>query len=148
MLYMILYAICIIIRKKVIKLQYSKLNFGDGSCLISATCWGWVTNILCHYEGVGHDFLKNWVFISSGPPPPVYFDQPLNLVCSVRTASCGALFFLPCFHPQKEGKTKIHNLPYGPSTWLVRVVCGTYLKTERVITEKVKVYERGVWYLK
>ena len=63
------YVICIIIRNKVIKMQYSKLSFGGGSCLFSATYWGWVTNILCHYEGGGgggrgYVFLRNWVFIS------------------------------------------------------------------------------------
>ena len=78
------YVICIIIRKKVIKLQYSKLSFGGGSCLFSATCWGWVTNILWHYEGVGHVFLRDWVFISSGPPlPPLYFlTSPLGILIS------------------------------------------------------------------
>ena len=40
MLYMILYAICIIIRKKVIKMKYSKLSFGDGSCLFSQLVGG------------------------------------------------------------------------------------------------------------
>ena len=56
----------------------AKSSFGGGLYIFSATCWGWVTNILCHYEGVGHVFLSNWVFISSGPPhPPVLIDQPL-----------------------------------------------------------------------
>ena len=40
MLYMILYAICIIIRKKVIKMKYSKLSFGGGSCLFSQLVGG------------------------------------------------------------------------------------------------------------
>ena len=67
--------ISIIIRKKVIKMQYSKLSFGGGSCLFSATCWGWVTNILCYYEGVGHVFFKElgFHFLRPNPPPLLYF---------------------------------------------------------------------------
>ena len=45
---------------------------------IFSNLMGWVTNILCHYEGVGHVFLRNRVFISSGPAHPVLFEQPLN----------------------------------------------------------------------
>ena len=58
---------------KMIKMQYWKLSFGGGSCLFSATWWGWVTNILCHYEGVGHLFLSNWVFIRPPAHPTLYF---------------------------------------------------------------------------
>ena len=85
MLYMILYAICIIIRKKVIKIQYSKMGLGGGSCLFSASCWGWVTNILWHYEGVSHVFYGTGFSFPPAhpPPPPVRFDQPLGDSVSV-----------------------------------------------------------------
>ena len=38
----------------------------------------------------------------------------ISLVCSVRTASYGPSFFLPFKKTRKE-KTRIRNLPYGPS---------------------------------
>ena len=33
---------------------------------------------MCHYEGVGHVFLRNRVFISSGPPPLYFLTSPLK----------------------------------------------------------------------
>ena len=52
---------------------------GVGHVFFSAQCRGWVTKILCHYEGVGHVFLRNRVsFPPVHTPPPVLFDRPLK----------------------------------------------------------------------
>ena len=42
---------------------------------------GWVSKILCHYEGVGHVFLGRGTGFSFPPAhPPVLFDQPLIII--------------------------------------------------------------------
>jgi hypothetical protein len=51
----------------------------------------------------------------------------INLVCSVRTISCGSSFF-PLLYDARTmrlshntvGKTRFHNLRYGPRTRLIR----------------------------
>ena len=48
------------------KMQYLKLSYGSGSCLFSATCWGWVTKFCGTKRQWVMFLLKNRGFISSG----------------------------------------------------------------------------------
>ena len=82
MLYMILYTIDIKGESDK-KMQYSKLSNGVGSCLFLATCWGWVTKILCHYVGSWpwSYFFKEPGFHFLRPNPTLYFlTSPLELL--------------------------------------------------------------------
>ena len=96
--------------------------------VVSLVGWliGWLVGCLVGWLVVS---LVSWFVIPCNNPIVVNLYIPLiSLVCSVRTASYGPSFCLPfmaqarsaqAMKTRKE-KTRIHNLPYGPRTRLIR----------------------------